>query len=72
MDVPAMRKLAALAAAVLIAAIGFAAEAGQLVSAQFRSPALGRDWVYDVYLPDGYCWRSHYKATNRPDAMHYG
>src|SRR3954454_1114390 len=54
MDMPAMRKLAALAAAVLIAAIGFAAEAGQLVSTQFRSPALGRDWVYNVYLPDGY------------------
>jgi enterochelin esterase-like enzyme len=54
MDMPATRKLAAFAAAILVAAIGFAAEAGQLVSAQFRSPALGRDWVYNVYLPDGY------------------
>src|SRR3954452_12054422 len=28
--------------------------------------------VVGFHVPDGYCWRSHYKATNRPDAMHYG
>lgn len=48
------RKLVALAAFVLVATTAFAAEASQLVSERFRSPALGRDWVYNVYLPDGY------------------
>ena len=49
------RTLAALAASAVIATAAFAAEAAsQLTSEQFRSPALGRDWVYNVYLPDGY------------------
>jgi enterochelin esterase-like enzyme len=48
------RKLVALAAFVLVAMTAFATEASQLVSEHFRSPALGRDWVYNVYLPDGY------------------
>jgi enterochelin esterase-like enzyme len=48
------RKLVALAAFVLVATTAFAAEASQLVSERFRSPTLGRDWVYNVYLPDGY------------------
>ena len=28
--------------------------ASEVVSQHFDSPALGRDWVYNVYLPDGY------------------
>jgi enterochelin esterase-like enzyme len=48
------RKLAALAASVVLTTVAFAAQASQLVSGHFRSPALGRDWVYNVYLPDGY------------------
>src|SRR3712207_9096438 len=28
--------------------------AGTVVSQRFQSPSLGREWVYNVYLPDGY------------------
>jgi enterochelin esterase-like enzyme len=50
-----VRKLAALAASAVIVTAAFAAEAAsQLTSEQFRSSALGRDWIYNVYLPDGY------------------
>jgi hypothetical protein len=43
-------------AAVLLAAslLGFDAEAGSVVSQHFASAALGRDWTYNVYLPDSY------------------
>jgi S-formylglutathione hydrolase FrmB len=34
--------------------IGAPAEAGTIVSQHFQSAALGRDWTYNVYLPDGY------------------
>ena len=30
------------------------AEAGVILSQHFASNALGRDWTYNVYLPDGY------------------
>ncbi len=53
------REAAARAARVLVlaaAALAAApvAEAGRLVSESFASPALGRAWDYNVYLPDGH------------------
>jgi S-formylglutathione hydrolase FrmB len=50
-----LRKLAGLATSLAITTAAFAASATSLVATdQFRSPTLSRDWVYGVYLPDGY------------------
>jgi S-formylglutathione hydrolase FrmB len=48
------RALTGFAAAVAVMAASVAAYAGTVVSQKFASPTLGRDWVYNVYLPDGY------------------
>ena len=32
----------------------WAADAGTVISQKFQSPTLNREWVYNVYLPDGY------------------
>lgn len=43
------------AAAVTVAlCVAGVAQAGSVVSRHFRSEALGREWAYNVYLPDGY------------------
>ena len=47
------RALTGFAAAVAVMAASVAAYAGTVVSQKFASPTLGRDWVYNVYLPDG-------------------
>jgi S-formylglutathione hydrolase FrmB len=50
-----MKKAIVLAAALLGPLwIDAPAEAGTIVSQHFQSAALGRDWTYNVYLPDGY------------------
>src|SRR5215217_1600559 len=33
---------------------GWTALAGTVISRKFQSPILNREWVYNVYLPDGY------------------
>jgi enterochelin esterase-like enzyme len=43
-----------LIAALVALAAGGNAEAGTVVSQKFQSPTLNREWVYNVYLPDGY------------------
>lgn len=50
-----MKSGAILATAVLAALLLAApSEAGTIVSRQFQSAALDREWAYNVYLPDGY------------------
>jgi S-formylglutathione hydrolase FrmB len=48
------RALSGLATALAVMVASVAAYAGTVVSQKFASPTLGRDWVYNVYLPDGY------------------
>jgi S-formylglutathione hydrolase FrmB len=48
------RALSGLATALAVTVASVAAYAGTVVSQKFASPTLGRDWVYNVYLPDGY------------------
>jgi S-formylglutathione hydrolase FrmB len=41
-----------------------AARAGEVLTAQFEAPSLGRAWKYDVYLPTGYAHsHQHYKVV---------
>jgi enterochelin esterase-like enzyme len=52
-------KLKAWASAMILVAIGWAIlpaslKAGQVLAYSFHSQTLGRDWRYNVYLPDGY------------------
>ncbi|WP_207477023.1 alpha/beta hydrolase [Arenibaculum pallidiluteum] len=46
--------LAAIAASVLIATTTPVSAESILVSERFNSATLGRDWAYNLYLPDGY------------------
>ncbi len=48
------RTLSGLFTALAVTMAAWAADAGTVVSQKFQSPTLGRDWVYNVYLPDGY------------------
>jgi Putative esterase len=52
-------KLKAWASAMMLLVIGYAVlpaslNAGQVLAYSFHSETLGRDWRYNVYLPDGY------------------
>nr|WP_246254501.1 alpha/beta hydrolase-fold protein [Comamonas jiangduensis] len=42
------------AAAILAASFSFSAVASEVLSAEVKSPALGRALTYNVYLPTGY------------------
>jgi len=48
------RTLSGFFTALAVTMAAWAADAGTVVSQKFQSPTLGRDWVYNVYLPDGY------------------
>ena len=48
------RALSGFATALAVLTASVAAYAGTVVSQKLPSPTLGRDWVYNVYLPDGY------------------
>jgi S-formylglutathione hydrolase FrmB len=48
------RALTGFATVLAVMAASVAAYAGTVVSQKLASPTLGRDWVYNVYLPDGY------------------
>jgi enterochelin esterase-like enzyme len=48
------RALLAFAASAAIAGSAFVADASEVISEHFQSEALGRDWAYNIYLPDGY------------------
>ena len=45
---------AVLLATIALMAASLSAQAGRLVADRFASPALGRDWDYLAYLPDGH------------------
>jgi enterochelin esterase-like enzyme len=47
----ALSRIAVVLAATMAA---WTADAGTVVSQKFQSPTLKREWVYNVYLPDGY------------------
>ena len=52
-----MRKMSHFGLAILALAAGLAAtaaKASSILSEHFASAALGREWTYNVYLPDGY------------------
>ncbi len=48
------RALGGIFTALAVTMAAWAADAGTVVSQKFQSPTLGRDWVYNIYLPDGY------------------
>ena len=48
------RTLGGMFTALAVTMAAWAADAGTVVSQKFQSPTLGRDWVYNIYLPDGY------------------
>jgi S-formylglutathione hydrolase FrmB len=48
------RSLSRIVAALAVTMAAWSADAGTVVSQKFQSPTLKRDWVYNVYLPDGY------------------
>jgi len=45
------RTLSGFFTALAVTMAAWAADAGTVVSQKFQSPTLGRDWVYNVYLP---------------------
>ncbi len=48
------RALGGIFTALAVTMAAWAADAGTVVSQKFQSPTLGRDWVYNIYLPDGF------------------
>jgi S-formylglutathione hydrolase FrmB len=46
--------LSRIAVALAATMAAWTADAGTVVSQKFQSPTLKREWVYNVYLPDGY------------------
>ncbi|HEY8383689.1 MAG TPA: alpha/beta hydrolase-fold protein [Microvirga sp.] len=48
------RALGTFVTALMAVAVSWSALAGTVISQRFPSQTLGRDWVYNVYLPDGY------------------